>query len=175
MAKKRIAVKKKARGGPKKEAKAPAKEHRAPAKVIELVTPHGQGVPDEIVEELNQTRTWVNIASLIFFLGALVSLVFLILTVLDFKNAGDGDGMSTAQMIMAVVALIWLITMILTLSVGIRMNAFATRIDRLSKSKTEEDLEIVLGNLKGFWGMLGGVALTFLATAIIQVLIQLAL
>ncbi|MEM7012906.1 MAG: hypothetical protein AAF585_15630 [Verrucomicrobiota bacterium] len=174
MAKKRIAVKKKARA-PKKEKKAPVKEHRAPAKVIELVTPHGQGVPDEIVDELNLTRTWVNIASLIFFLGALISLVFLVTTLVGIKGAGDGDGMSTPQLIMAVVALIWLITMILTMTVGIRMNAFATRIDRLSKSKTEEDLEIVLGNLKGFWAMLGGVAITFLATGVIQVLIQRAL
>ena len=137
MAKKRIAVKKKARA-PKKEKKAaPAKDYRASAKVIELVTPHGQGVPDEIVDELNQTRTWVNIASLIFFVGALVLLVFLVMTIVGIKGAGDGDGLSTQQMIMAVVGLVWLVTMILTMTVGIRMNAFATRIDRLSKSNPE--------------------------------------
>ncbi|MFT5466281.1 MAG: hypothetical protein ACI8UO_001379 [Verrucomicrobiales bacterium] len=175
MAKKRIAVKKKARSRPRPEPAA-REEHAAPESpgvhIPDLVSPDGVGVPEQIIDELVRTRAWVIVASVLLFIGTATALVFMGLA-LQTTFAGDESGsLTTGQMISAVVAAVWLVAGIVTVTIAIRMVLFANRISRLEKYRSEDDLEYVLAHVRGFWAMLGGGILVLILVSAVLTLIQ---
>ena len=179
MARKRIAVKKRARPKPQTKRareREPEPKQKPSRQQIDLITPHGEGVPDQLVDELTRTLVWVIVASVLVFLGSIGALILSILAWVAMAAIGGdkevAEAMTADQMVSGLVAVIWLVATVILATVGIRMILFAKRIHRLERTRQESDLEIVLAHLKGFWGLLGGGMLTMViivgAVALIQ-------
>lgn len=175
MARKRIQVKKKAKAkrGSRRDSPPPAETGHAPQDFLDveapdLVTPHGQGVPDQIIDELIATRVWVIVASVLAFVGTATALIFMIMALRAAFGGEESETMTTDQALKLVVAAVWLVGVIVALTIAIRMVLFANRIGFLEKYRSEQDLEYVLAHVRGFWAMVGGGMLILILVGAVQ-------
>lgn len=120
------------------------------------------GVPEDLIEELTRTQKSISFARAIQFFVALLFLALGITwLVMQLRSgaelAGNEAATLSADTFVLVVQLAGCgIASIILASIGLRMHRFLKAIDALESSRDENDLEFVVGYLRGVWILIGG-------------------
>ncbi len=128
-----------------------------------------EGVPEDLVDELTSTQRSIGIAQFFQVMGAAMALSIAVVVLLrsgifrggSLANA-SASTLSADVFVVAIQVAAALIAMTIFLAITFRMHRFTQAITALDSSREEDDLEFVLGYLRGFWTLLGGSFVTML-------------
>src|SRR5579872_761112 len=124
-------------------------------------------VGESAIECLRQTRPWVQLLSVLAFLGSAFMLLFgLGMTAVGFLASGGGS--KAAQL---AIGLVYIPISLFYIYPGIKLWAYGSAIGRLLASHSAVDLEAALGEQKSFWKFCGIATLVALALYAIAIVV----
>jgi len=144
---------------------------RAAVADVELA---GGNITGEMIEAMRGTKSWVMLIGILMFIAAAFTVLVAIMMMFG-SAAMVGKGQSAPPGVFLGIGIVYLVTAVIDLFLGLHLVKYASAIGRLLASGQSADMEDALNQQRKFWKLAGMLALIMIVVFVIGIVAAIAI